>query len=169
MEIKLIKDKALRFAQKYQYVILIVVIGLALLVLPSRKQKQNNSTLSAQKQEQQGDKLENMLSVLLSKISGAGRVEVLLTLHTGEEYTFQTNESSNSSQDTVSKQTDTVTITDSGHNQTGLIRKTLAPTYRGAVIICEGAENPTVRLAIVEAVANATGLSTNRISVLKMK
>ena len=140
-----------------------------MLVLPSRKQKQNNSTLSAQKQEQQGDKLENMLSVLLSKISGAGRVEVLLTLHTGEEYTFQTNESSNSSQDTVSKQTDTVTITDSGHNQTGLIRKTLAPTYRGAVIICEGAENPTVRLAIVEAVANATGLSTNRISVLKMK
>ena len=169
MEIKLIKDKALRFAQKYQYVILIVVIGLTLLVLPSRKQKQNNSTLSAPKQEQQGDKLENMLSVLLSKISGAGRVEVLLTLHTGEEYTFQTNESSNSSQDTVSKQTDTVTITDSGHNQTGLIRKTLAPTYRGAVIICEGAENPTVRLAIVEAVANATGLSTNRISVLKMK
>jgi hypothetical protein len=39
----------------------------------------------------------------------------------------------------------------------------------GAVIVCQGADKPVVRLAIVEAVADATGLSTDTITVLKMK
>ena len=169
MEIKPILDKSKKFIKKYQYIILIIVTGLFLLILPSRNAKEESSTVTIQQEKTQSEDLENALPALLSKINGAGRVEVLLALHTGEEYMFQTNENSNSGQDTVSKQIDTVTITDSGHNQSGLVRKTLAPTYRGAVIICEGADDPTVRLAIVEAVANATGLSTNRISVLKMK
>jgi stage III sporulation protein AG len=36
-------------------------------------------------------------------------------------------------------------------------------------VICQGAADPAVRLAVVEAVADATGLGADRISVLKMK
>ena len=45
----------------------------------------------------------------------------------------------------------------------------LSPTYLGAVIVCQGGDSPTVKLAIVEAVSNATGLSADKITVLKMK
>ena len=169
MEIKSIVDKTGKFIKKYQYIFLIIVIGFVLLMIPSRKSNQDTGETPAQPQTQQNNDLEHALSTVLSKINGAGKVEVLLTFQTGEEYLYQTNENSSTSQDTDSRQTDTVMITDSSHNQTGLTRKVLAPTYRGAIIICEGADDPSVRLAIVDAVTNATGLSTNRISVLKMK
>ena len=169
MEVKSVLDTAGRFIKKYQYVFLIVVIGIVLLMIPSRKKSQEHTITQAISNEESTKELEDKLGVILSKINGAGKVEVLLTFFAGEEYVFQTNEDSNTSTDKNEKQVDTVLITDSNRTQTGLVRKTLAPTYRGAVVICEGADNPAVQLAIVDAVADATGLSTNHISVLKMK
>ena len=53
--------------------------------------------------------------------------------------------------------------------QTGLVQQVNPPTYLGAVIVCQGADSASVRLAIVEAVGSVTGLSTDKITVLKMK
>jgi stage III sporulation protein AG len=39
----------------------------------------------------------------------------------------------------------------------------------GAVVIAQGADDPSIKLAIVDAVTKATGLGANKISVLKMK
>jgi len=39
----------------------------------------------------------------------------------------------------------------------------------GAVIVCQGADDPQVRLSIVDAVSKVTGLGSDKISVLKMK
>ena len=51
----------------------------------------------------------------------------------------------------------------------GLVRQVNPPEYLGAVVLCQGADNPSVKLSIVEAVSKATGLTTDRITVLKMK
>ena len=63
----------------------------------------------------------------------------------------------------------TVTITDSERSQSGLVKQVNPPTYLGAVVICQGADDPEVRLSVVNAVSKATGLGANKISVLKMK
>ena len=62
----------------------------------------------------------------------------------------------------------TVTVTDAQRNESGLVRQIVSPKYRGAIIVCGGADDPVVCLAIKDAVSNATGLGTDRISVLKM-
>ena len=54
-------------------------------------------------------------------------------------------------------------------NETGLIKQVNPPKYLGALIVCQGADDPSVRLAVSQAVASVTGISTDRISVLKMK
>jgi hypothetical protein len=41
--------------------------------------------------------------------------------------------------------------------------------YQGAVVLCQGAADAAVRLAVVEAVSKATGLGADKICVLKMK
>ena len=64
---------------------------------------------------------------------------------------------------------DTVIITGSDRSQQGLICQQIPPQYLGAVIVCQGADKAAVRLALVEAVSDATGLSTDAITVLKMK
>ena len=60
-------------------------------------------------------------------------------------------------------------ITSSGGVQSGLIRTVTPPTYLGAIIVCQGGGNPSVRLAVANAVASVTGLGLDRISVLEMK
>ena len=60
-------------------------------------------------------------------------------------------------------------ITDSGRNQTGLIRQINPPVYLGAVIVCQGGDKPAVKLAVAEAVSRVTGLRSHQIVVLKMK
>ena len=45
--------------------------------------------------------------------------------------------------------------------------KTVSPQYLGAVVVCDGADSPQVQLAVTQAVAQFTGLSTDHISVLR--
>ena len=43
----------------------------------------------------------------------------------------------------------------------------LSPTYRGALVVCQGGDRADVRLAVIEAVSVLTGLSSDRITVAK--
>ena len=90
--------------------------------------------------------LEQKLEELLSHVQGAGQVRVLLTEDTGRETVYQTDIQS----DSDSRRTeDTVLVEDSSRNESGLVRRTMEPRYRGAVILCQGADMPGVKLAIV--------------------
>ena len=60
-------------------------------------------------------------------------------------------------------------ISGSDRGQEGLIKQVNAPTYRGAIVVCQGADDPVVKLSITEAVSRATGLGVDKISVIKMK
>ena len=112
-----------------------------------------------------GPTLEERLEQLLGQIDGAGEVRVLLTEESGRETLFQTD--SQASGD--SRSDDTVLVESADRQETGLVRQTLEPVYRGAVVLCQGADRPSVKLAVVEAVRCVTGLGADAISVLKMK
>ena len=98
----------------------------------------------------------------------AGKVRVLLTESIGEEIIYQTDINSNTSTNLNDTSSDTVIVSDAERSESGLVRQVNPPVYLGAIIICEGADNPVVRLGIVEAVSTVTGLGADRISVLKM-
>jgi stage III sporulation protein AG len=115
------------------------------------------------------DILEKKLSSLLSQVEGAGKVDVILTIAAGEEIIYQTNEDQSNSDTSSSNKINTVTVTDAARNQTGLVKQIKTEIYQGAIVVCSGADNLSVRLAIVDAVSRITGLGTNCISVLKMK
>ena len=155
---------------KYRYVLIILLIGLILMIMPNNTKANDNESKSAITVEKStAPSLESRLSQLLSKVEGAGNVEVILTIAEGEEIVYQINEGSTSSDTSNTINVDTVTITDSSRNQTGLIKQILPERYQGAVIVCDGADIPSVRLQIVDAVSRATGLGANCICVLKMK
>lgn len=149
------------FLGKYKYVLLVLALGIILMLLPSQKGG-SSPEVAAEPAAVAVQSLQEQLSVLLSTMEGAGRVKVLLTQSAGERIHYQTDAESDT-------RTDTIIVTDANRNQTGLIRQVDPPTYLGAVILCQGAERPSVRLAITEAVANATGLRFDRITILKMK
>lgn len=166
MELKRMVKPVWNFIHQYRYVILVVLLGLVLMSIPSgHKETTEESVKSETTPALDNADLSQQLSALLTQIDGAGKVEVLLTTASGAEIQYQTDMDT----DEAGARVDTVIITDSAKNQSGLIRQVNPPTYLGAVVVCQGADNPTVRLAIVEAVSKVTGLGTDRISVLKMK
>ena len=62
-----------------------------------------------------------------------------------------------------------LTVNRGSGRQEVVVTQQLYPTYQGAVVVCEGAGSSSVRLAVVNAVSVLTGLSSDRISVVKWK
>lgn len=168
MERSQLIKKAQTFLNKFKFVILILMIGLVLMLLPSSKDNKEESVSGNPAQEIQPP-LSQQLETILSTVSGAGRVRVILTIAAGEEVVYQTNEDVSTNDNAAGTRSDTVVVTDSERNEAGLIKSKNAPVYRGALVVCDGAGNPTVALSVVDAVSKVTGLSTDRISVLKMQ
>lgn len=163
-----LRGKVLDFLKKYRYVALVLAIGLVLMMIPGKKDTNEEVPQTAAPEEKEPSVSEQLAS-LLSQIDGAGRVQVMLTIAAGEETVYQTDQDISTGNETGSTSWDTVTVTDAQRNQSGLIRQVNPPSYLGAIVVCQGADSPAVRLAIVEAVSKVTGLGTDRISVLKMK
>lgn len=158
--------KASEFIKKYRYVFLVVLIGIFLMMLP---EESDSKTTEKEITETKEVNLETSLEDILTKIEGAGKVSVLLTQSQGEEIVYQQNEDSSNSLETSDIRLETVIITDSNRDEAGLIQRVNAPKYQGAIIVCQGADRAVIRLAIIEAVSKVTGLTSNQISVLKMK
>jgi len=168
MDLLKIKDRVLEGLQKYKFALLIFVVGLCLLMLPTKAPKTETETGINTPQDNILS-VEESLSEILSMIQGAGKVRVLLTLASGEEILYQTDTSSTTREGESSVKTETVTINGGSNGPNGLVRQVNPPIYLGALIVCQGADSPAVRLGIVEAVSRVTGLSSDKISVLKMK
>jgi len=165
MEISKIQGKVKEYVGKYKYAALVLLVGLALLLIPSKKndvKKVETPQITANIQQ---NLTQDSLVEILQSIQGAGKVKVLLSMATGEETVYQTD-AETSSGDNSHK---TVILTDSQRNETGLVRQINPAGYRGAIVVCQGADNPAVRLAITQAVCKITGLGADAICVLKMQ
>ena len=167
MVIKGLTEKAGSVISKYKYPIVIILIGIGLLIIP---QKQNKSEVVKTDKTINNQTFDtDELTLILQSVQGAGKVKVMLSYATGENTIFQIDNDTNFSGDSNATQSKTVVITDSQRAENGLIKRIDPPTYLGAIVVCEGAESATVRLAITQAVSKITGLSTDNICVLKME
>ena len=159
--------KLSQFIQKYKYVALVLVVGIVLMVIPAEKEQTTPLVLTSG--EDRILSVEEKLTQILRQVKGAGEVQVLLTEAFGQETIYQTNEDITHNDTASSSRGDTVTITDSQRNEQGLVRQQNPPQYMGAIVVCQGGDQPTVRLAILDAVSKVTGLGADKISILKMK
>lgn len=139
-----------------------------LLPVGSRERKQETAVQSTEKAEETV-KLQDQLSAFLSQMAGAGKVQVLLTEAAGQQTIYQADKDTSTNDNSQMDRSDTVILTNSARDQEGLVCQVNPPTYLGAVVLCQGADQSSIRLAITEAVANATGLGYHKITILKMK
>ena len=161
-----LSTSCMEYIRRCRYLFLVIIAGILLLRIPTSAPVEKSSP---QQEISTISSLEESLSRILSQMEGAGRVEVLLTEAMGEELLFQEDQTQTSGEHSRDSRTDTVLISGSDRTESGLIRQRNPPVYRGALILCQGADRPGIRLAIVEAVADLTGLTTDKITVLTMK
>lgn len=165
MELSRLQDSLKPLIRKYRPLIIAVLVGILLMSVPTKKETTELKPASTEPTVTQTDKLQKDLELLLSQMQGAGTVRVLLTEAKGEEVRYQYDEEQSES----NKQRKTVLAKNAGHEESGIIRQVIPPIYQGAIILCQGGDSPAVQLAITEAVSNVTGLTADKVKVLKMQ
>lgn len=167
MDVTSIKNKVLDGLRKHKYALAVAAIGMLLICIPFGSDK-TEPQMQSQMQQLEVDTMEQRLADILCRIDGAGKVQVMLTMASSEQKVYQ-EDTDLSGGGVDSSRYDTVIIKDSQGNELGLIQQVISAKYQGAIVVCQGAGKPAVKLAIVEAVSRATGLGADQISVLKMK
>jgi len=162
------KEKLISMLKKYKYTVAIVLVGLILILLPSKDPSEETVRID-ETAEQEVISISEELEQILSRVDNAGEVRVLLSIEAGEVTVYQTNDDVSVSDGNSTTQISTVLITGADREEYGLVRQVNPPDYKGAIVVCQGADDPKVQLAIVDAVSTVTGLGADRISVLKMK
>lgn len=168
MDIKAWKEHIQNGIGKYKYVWIVLICGIVIMMLPNPKVSAADSIDKMEEVINQQD-LSEQLSDVLSNIHGAGKVQVMLSIAEGEKTIYQTDSTYSDNGESKNTKVQTILITDSDRKETGLIHQKNPPIYMGAVVIAQGADDPSIKLAIVDAVTKATGLGADKISVLKMK
>lgn len=154
---------------RYKYAALVVLIGAGLLLWPSGK---GGTEKTMQRRTETVDirDIQVEMEDILGTMSGVGQVKVMLTVDSdGERQLAQDTELSYSGSaaapEDYSRRSETV-LTD-GEGDGTVVTRTLYPTYRGALVVCQGGDRADVRLTVTEAVSALTGLSADRITVAK--
>ena len=138
-------------------------LGVLLLVLP------RGGGEEAQEEESPAFSLaaeEKRIAQALSRIEGAGSVTVVLTLDTSSEREYARNtegtqQAEGSGGSRAEEKSEVAEVSDSA-----LTVKYAYPRYRGALVIIQGGGS-AVKLEVTQAVAALTGLSTDKITVVK--
>ena len=167
MDIKVTGVKIMSTLKRYRIVAIIFAIGIVLLLLPTHTKPAKDT--SCEPVALQELTTEQKLCEILSKIHGAGDVSVMLTAISGEEIIYQTDSKTQNRGEDSDISISTVIVKTTDKNEIGLVQQINPPRYLGAIVVCHGADDPKVQLAITEAVSNVTGLGAHHISVLKMK
>ena len=171
---------------RYQYALLVIAVGVVLLLLPvgGRDGAAGPASSScwsacllpvggrdgaeeAVPAQTEGtafdlEAFEEKLARTLSQVEGAGQAQVVLTLDGGSRQVLARNqdrEGDGGVSNTV------VTVGKGSGQQEAVPIQTVAPQFRGALVVCPGGGDAQVRLKLIEAVSALTGLGADKISV----
>lgn len=168
------KAQWIRCWNKYKYFVIVLSVGIVLMLctFPESSQTTEEQTGHSTQEFDLAEFQEELCSSL-SAIDGVGRVQVMLSLESGEEsvYASDVSESSQSSGENSASENYQSTmsiLSDGSYGEQPVLVKSNFPTFRGAVVICDGADDSVVQLKITEAVSSLCGISSDRISISKM-
>lgn len=126
--------------------------------------------------------LEDRLKVILSKVDGAGQVDVLITVKSGKEIIVakEFNKEDTSTGETAAggdvrniksstEESKYVILENSDGSGKPLVLKELEPEIEGVIIVAEGGGDIIVKNNLISAANAVLGVPAHKIEVLKMK
>lgn len=151
---------------KYKWVGLILLVGLFLLAWPTGEGTQAEDTPETTRTFDLAA-TEARLAEALSRIKGAGEVTVVLTLAGGPRQVLA--QDVDQTTERGQERRETVVVSRGSGGQEAVAVQEVSPEYQGALLVCPGGGDPTVRLQLTQAVAALTGLGADKISISEGK
>ena len=146
-----------------KYALLVLLLGALLLLLPRCGGSGKSDAVQTSAPSPEGLRApdfdlaaqEAKLSAAVSSVAGAGRTQVVLAVR------------SSAMRELAAEDGEAVVVSQGSGKQAAVELRWLYPEYRGALVVCQGAADPQVRLAVTEAVRALTGLGADKITVLR--
>ena len=181
------KNHSFKQWDKTQWTILILAgILLMVIAIPTEEKRDREVTLEEREEnvslneESYAESLERRLKNKLSKIEGAGRVEVMITLENyGESVVEKDNadstsrrvqegaEGRNTTEETREVHMETV-YQDADRGKEPFVGSEKTPKIAGVLVVAQGADKTAVKQNISDAVMALFQIDVNRIKVVKM-
>ena len=158
-------------------VITLILINRIMVEEEAPEEKQQNTSIELAEDYNSENDLEIRLKNILSKISGVGNVEVMITYSESSSISPLYNETSSVSVSEEQLEAGTTKTTETNENQreilvdsasNPIIEKSINPKIEGAIITAQGANNSKIKADIISAVEAATGLAPHKIQVFNM-
>lgn len=163
--------KALDALKRCKYVVLTAALGIVLLLLPGGNEKKQEGGAPDAAEDFDRTALQEEMEEILSSLDGVGQLKLMLTVDGGSAYELardeaQTQKRSGENTGERTQKSETVVL-GSGASAEVVVTRSRFPAFIGALVVCEGGDRAEVRLRVTQAVAALTGLSTERITVVK--
>lgn len=168
-------EKLKKLWDRWKYPLLVAAAGAVILLLPFGGGKTGGETGSTMPggEDVQAELLatETKMEAILSQIDGVGTLHLMLTADAGTARRLAQDVELSYSGDTAApdnyqRSSETVLSGGSGSEEP-VVTEIRCPTWRGALVVCQGGGDPNVQLAVTQAVAALTGLGSDRITVVK--
>ncbi len=168
------------WAKKNRHVLiaaLLLLVGICLLLPSFSKEKETAVKTAEYDLESETaaylERLTENLTSLLQQAKGVGRVNVLISLDSGVEYEYLKEQKENTDASADDKSRDYsesyLFVEDAAGNKKLLAVRRILPEVRGAVVVCEGADDPIVKQQVIELLRAYLDLSAANISVLPLQ
>lgn len=173
------EKKGLFFKSSDRWKNLIIIgglVGIALIFLssyfPFGGSGSTEETLDKITAQEYTSQLEASLTQIVSHIDGAGEAKIMITLETGVETKYATQQKSstesNGDKTSGSSEVSYITVRDANGSERALAITEVQPTVKGVVVVCPGGEEPVVQQRIISAVTTALDISSKRVFVTRL-
>ena len=163
--------KALDALKRCKYVALTAALGIVLLLLPGGNEKKQEGGAPDAAEDFDRTALQEEMEEILSSLDGVGNIKLMLTVDGGSAYELARDEAQTQKrggEDTGERtQKSETVVLGSGASAEVVVTRSRFPAFIGALVVCEGGDRAEVRLRVTQAVAALTGLSSERITVVK--
>lgn len=122
--------------------------------------------------------MEQKATKILQDIDGVGRIEVALTLESGPQMRYVTEEKvsgnsyesafSENGREETQKESSILVVRDGSGGETPVLLEELQPKIMGVVVVCDGADDESVCLDITSALKALFDISSGKIHIAKM-
>ncbi|MEG0770799.1 MAG: hypothetical protein RR436_02765 [Clostridia bacterium] len=170
------------FTKNKNIIIIMAIIGIALIFLTDIISPKSGDIKTSSSPKINVEKYlkdtESKVKTLVSGIEGAGNCEVMVTISSGSEYVFATEEKT-SQNTTYDKGNETerrqdqegsenkLIIASSSGGQNPIVVKEILPAINGVAVVCDGGDAMIVKSRIIDTLSTLLGIPSNKISVTK--
>ena len=147
------------------------IIGLMLIIFGTfGEKKDENADVSKNSQEKVStleyiQALENKIGNIAEQITGSGNVRVIVSVSSGTEYIYVSNEKLG--ENSSSKEYITVR-TESGADEL-ILFKEISPEVTGVSVACKGGDSPEIQAKLIAVISTSLNVGSNRICIVGIK